>query len=271
MPNILNAQTSNIVEINKTNNSKKNIKQNLTKETEKKPNQPPINNNTNKINTPESEKKFKLINSGNVVIANGDKKTIKSKSKKYSKEKNIDNKNNGKKSIKYQIGSVKNTDGNQGEEENTREFSDYLIRSSELIEKIQDWGIFRGNFQNLDFCYLLSLPLKRLEGKKYQGEAYFAVILTPDGNSEITTSIGDILQNNSEIELSFGFRKFYLSQHKTIAWTNNKNDDFEIIKQMQKAFNFNIIATNEQGEFFEDYYSLLGFKMAFFRMQEVCQ
>ena len=52
--------------------------------------------------------------------------------------------------------------------------------------------------------------------------------------------------------------------------TEIKKDDIEIIKQMQNSLDFTVYSKNFKEETAEDYYSLLGFKMAYNEMKDKC-
>ncbi len=112
--------------------------------------------------------------------------------------------------------------------------------------------------------------LKRTGDYNYQGEPYFLVINLFDEGDEINVANGSIYHNLSEVELSFGAKKFYLKPFKTLAWTEIKKDDIEIIKQMQNSLDFTVYSKNSKEENIEDYYSLLGFKMAYNEMKNRC-
>jgi len=142
--------------------------------------------------------------------------------------------------------------------------------NTKLIAKFQDWSLFEAKFENNNFCYLTSTPLKRTGNDNYQGEPYFLVINLFEEGDEITVANGSIYHNLSEIELSFGAKKFYLKPFKTLAWTEIKKDDIEIIKQMQNSLDFTAYSKNFKEETAEDYYSLLGFKMAYNEMKDKC-
>ena len=141
---------------------------------------------------------------------------------------------------------------------------------TKLIAKFQDWSLFEVKFENNNFCYLTSIPLKRTGDYNYQGEPYFLVINLFDEGDEINVANGSIYHNLSEVELSFGAKKFYLKPFKTLAWTEIKKDDIEIIKQMQNSLDFTVYSKNSKEENIEDYYSLLGFKMAYNEMKNRC-
>ena len=87
----------------------------------------------------------------------------------------------------------------------------------------------------------------------------------------VTNSSGFIFNKKSDVEVSFGSKKFYLFPYQTMAWANDKNDDIDIIKEMQKHEDMVVTGVALDGKIAVDVYSLIGFAESYQRLQEVCK
>lgn len=104
-----------------------------------------------------------------------------------------------------------------------------------------------------------------------RGEPFFLVSLVKDDADEISISSGFIYKSNSNVEVSFGSKKFYLFPFEAMAWTNKKSDDLDILKEMQKTSDIIVSGVTRDGKMAIDTYSLIGFVKAYHKMQEVCR
>lgn len=139
-------------------------------------------------------------------------------------------------------------------------------------EQFQDWRFVQTLKSNKVYCYLLSTPIKQSGTIKNRGEPFFLVTNIVSDPDEISTSSGFYYSDKSDVELSFSSKKFYLFPHKAIAFANNKYDDIDSIKEMQK--NYDMIVTGVEsrtGKIANDTYSLIGFSDAYKKMKEVCK
>jgi invasion protein IalB len=143
--------------------------------------------------------------------------------------------------------------------------------AQELQGKFQDWNVFKTERGDRVVCYLASTPIKRDGNYDKRGESFFLVTNIENDADEISTSSGFIYNKNSNVEVSFGSRKFYLFPHKAIAWANDKNDDIDVIKEMQKHDDMTISGVAFDGKISTDTYSLVGFVQAYKKMKEVCE
>ena len=73
-----------------------------------------------------------------------------------------------------------------------------------------------------------------------------------------------------DIEVSFGSKKYYLFPYMSVSWANDKNDDIDIIKEMQRAEEFVVTGVTRDGKTSNDTYSLIGFPQAYVKMKETC-
>ena len=88
---------------------------------------------------------------------------------------------------------------------------------------------------------------------------------------EISTSSGFIYNKTSNVELTFGIKKYYLFPYKTVAWANDKNDDADIIKEMQGNAEMIVTGIARDGKIAVDTYSLIGFVHSYKKLKEICQ
>ncbi|MCE3255163.1 MAG: uncharacterized protein K0R25_657 [Rickettsiaceae bacterium] len=145
------------------------------------------------------------------------------------------------------------------------------VLAEEFQGKFADWNVFAVDFGSKKICYMMSLPVKK-DGNYYRrGEPYFLIVNSNDNIDEITISSGYNYKNNSEVELSFGSKKFNALTYKTLSWANNKTDDIEIIKEMRRSLDVLVLGVNKNNQYSIDTYSLIGFNQAFGKMKEACR
>lgn len=142
--------------------------------------------------------------------------------------------------------------------------------SQELLANFHDWHLYKSKKGNQEICYLASTPIKRQGNYLKRGEPYFLVTEIKNDADEIQVSSGFIFKESSNIELSFGGKKFNLFAFKTSAWAQNKNDDIEIIKEMQKNADMIITSIAYDGKIAIDTYSLIGFVDGYKKLKQLC-
>jgi hypothetical protein len=145
-----------------------------------------------------------------------------------------------------------------------------LSSAQELKAKFQDWNVFKTERGDKTVCYLAATPIKRDGVYDKRGEPYFLVTNIDNNPDEISVSSGFIYKKKSDVELSFGSKKFYLFPYLAIAWANDKNDDIDIIKEMQKTEEVIVSGVSREGRITNDTYSLIGFVQAYAKMKETC-
>lgn len=144
-------------------------------------------------------------------------------------------------------------------------------KSASAISSYKDWSLFKIMQGGQEICYLISIPIEYSKFYKRRGKSFFMVTKTSNDADEISTSSGFIYKNNSNLELSFGSKRFYLFPHKIYAWATDKNEDIAIIKEMQKQDDFIITAIDENNKIASDRFSLIGFNQAYRKMREECK
>jgi hypothetical protein len=143
-------------------------------------------------------------------------------------------------------------------------------QAQQLQGKFQDWNVFKAERGDRTICYIASTPIKREGTYDKRGEPYFLLTNIPNDADEISVSSGFIYKKKSDVELSFGSKKFYLFPYVSVAWANDKNDDIDVIKEMQKVEEFVVSGVTREGKNSSDTYSLIGFPQAYAKMKEVC-
>lgn len=136
--------------------------------------------------------------------------------------------------------------------------------------KFQDWAFFKKTSSNKETCYIMSIPI--LSPKDIvRSKSFFIITNNNNDVDEISTSSGYFYKENSNVELSFGSEKFYLFPYKNFAWANDKNQDIDIIKEMQKQDQMYITAISKEDKITIDHYSLIGFTQAYRAMKQNCK
>lgn len=118
---------------------------------------------------------------------------------------------------------------------------------------------------------MVSMPVKKDGNYNQRGIPYFIITNSDDNIDEINISSGYDYKIGSEVELSFGLKKFNIFTYNNHAWANTKIDDIEIIKEMRKNLDVVVLGVNQANLYSEDTYSLIGFNKAYGKMKEVCE
>ena len=143
--------------------------------------------------------------------------------------------------------------------------------SQELQARFQDWSVFKTERGDKVVCYIASTPIKSEGNFDKRGEPFFLVTNIDNDADEISTSSGFIYNKTSNVELTFGIKKYYLFPYKTVAWANDKNDDADITKEMQGNAEMIVTGIARDGKIAVDTYSLIGFVHSYKKLKEICQ
>jgi|APGre2960657444_1045066.scaffolds.fasta_scaffold165319_1 hypothetical protein len=144
------------------------------------------------------------------------------------------------------------------------------VNSQELLTRFHDWSLFRSKRNNQNICYIVSTPIKREGNYLKRGEPYLMITEVKNDIDEVSSSAGFIFKDSANIEISFGGKKFNLFPFKTIAWSQDKNEDIEIIKEMQKNADIIITSIANDGKIAIDTYSLIGFVESYNKLKQLC-
>jgi hypothetical protein len=149
-------------------------------------------------------------------------------------------------------------------------FASNNLLAQELQGKFADWSVFTAEIGKRKICYMMSLPIKK-DGNYYRrGEPYFLITNSVDNIDEITIASGYVYKEGSEVELSFGLKKFNAFTYKSLAWANSKTDDIDITKEMRRNLDVVVLGINKKNQYSSDTYSLIGFNQAYGKMKEAC-
>ena len=143
--------------------------------------------------------------------------------------------------------------------------------SQELQARFQDWSVFKTERGDKVVCYIASTPIKSEGNFDKRGEPFFLVTNIENDADEISASSGFIYNKNSNVELTFGIKKYYLFPYKTVSWAKDKNDDADIIKEMQNNAEMIVNGVARDGKIAVDTYSLIGFVNSYKKLKEICQ
>src|SRR6056300_639771 len=150
-----------------------------------------------------------------------------------------------------------------------KDYEDFfdITQNSELIAQFHDWFLFKHGRGDQEICYLLSTPISSQRTTRFREESYFIITLNADLMDEVSTSLGFYFKENSNVELSFGSKKFYLFPYRNLAWANNKNEDIDIVKAMKNKDRMFVTGVSKNGELVIDIYSLVGYNQAYRKMR----
>lgn len=143
--------------------------------------------------------------------------------------------------------------------------------AEELQEKFQDWSLFKTNRGDQIICYLASSPIKSDSSFQNRGEPFFLVTNIQNDADEISTASGFVFKGDSDVELSFASKKFYLFPYRVLAWAHNRPSDIDIIKEMQKNADMIVTSIASNGKIAVDTYSLIGFPQSYKKLKNLCK
>lgn len=145
-----------------------------------------------------------------------------------------------------------------------------FVLAQELLGKFHDWTVYRADRGDQKVCYTISMPIEQKDNLFERGEAYFMVSEIKNDADEVSVSSGFIYDESMDVEISFRSKKFYLFPHGALAWSNDKNEDIDIIKEMQKFDDLIVRGDAKKGKYGIDTYSLIGFKESYYLLKKKC-
>ena len=144
--------------------------------------------------------------------------------------------------------------------------------ASSPISIHKNWTLFKTVEKGKEFCYIASLPIDKEGNYKKRGEPY-AMVMREKGAQydEVSISSGFIYDPDKDVEISILKRKFPLFANDEKAWTYDRNDDVEIVKQMKLGAKMYVLSYSKTGDRANDTYSLIGFNDAYNAMISLCK
>lgn len=134
-----------------------------------------------------------------------------------------------------------------------------------------DWFLYTDDKIPSETCYMVATPLKKLGNVNGRGEPYFLITKSAENLPEVSVSSGYYYKNDTEVELSFGLKKFNMIAYKSKAWSYDVSSDIEIVKAMRTSDTVIVYGIASKDKYSSDTYSLIGFDDAYQRMLELCQ
>ncbi len=134
-----------------------------------------------------------------------------------------------------------------------------------------EWSLFSNKQGSKIICYMTAIPFKKSGNAYNRGESYIIVTKTKEKLPEISIAAGYYYKKNSQVELSFGLKKFSMLTYKDQSWTYSIDDDIEIIKAMRNSDDVVISTISAQNKTSTDSYSLTGFDRAYQELQKICK
>lgn len=150
-------------------------------------------------------------------------------------------------------------------------FLSHFAVASDVQEKFWDWTLFKSNRGDQLICYLAATPVKSDTSFSNRGESFFLVTNIENDADEISVASGFTFKDNTNAELSFGSKKFYLFPYKILAWADDKKSDIQIIKEMQKNADMVVTSIAKNGKMSVDTYSLIGFSQSYKKLKKICR
>lgn len=136
----------------------------------------------------------------------------------------------------------------------------------------KDWTLFKTTVNGKEICYVASLPINKEGNYKKRGEPYFIVMRTKGADfDEVSLSSGFLFDPDRDVEVSILKRKFPMFTLEEKAWTYDRNDDVEIVKQMKTGAKMYVLGYSKAGTMANDTYSLIDFNEAYDNMIKLCK
>ena len=152
-------------------------------------------------------------------------------------------------------------------------YLDHVQRTKDagLVVKYKDWSVYKIDDENYKACYAISIPFLTRGDKIKRAQPYFVINNIENDADEVMLTSGFMYKDNTDIEISIGTKKFYLFSYKNLGWTYSKNDDIDLIKEMQQNDEFLVTSYNGENLMNIDKYSLIGLREAYFKLKETCK
>lgn len=140
-----------------------------------------------------------------------------------------------------------------------------------LIKKYKDWSSYKIERPGYKTCYSISIPFASSGNKIKRGQPFFNVVNVENDADEVSLSAGFYFKPDTDIEVVLGNKKFFLFAYKNYGWSYSKNDDIDLIKEMQKNDSMLVTYYDKKNNIVTDKYSLIGFKKSYFNLKYSCK
>lgn len=152
-------------------------------------------------------------------------------------------------------------------------YLDHVQRTKDagFVAKYKDWSVYKIDKKGYNACYAISIPFLTRGDKIKRAQPYFIINNIVNDADEVMLTSGFMYKDNTDIEVSIGTKKFYLFGYKNLGWSYSKNDDIDLIKEMQQNDEFLVTSYNGENLINIDKYSLIGLRESYFKLKKACK
>lgn len=143
-------------------------------------------------------------------------------------------------------------------------------KAQTLDRVFKKWSVYTTKLQGNKSCYLASFPVSKSGNYSRRDQPYLLVTRVNSKSYEVSTSSGYQYKLNSDVKIDIAGSKYKMFTKGDLAWTYNKEQDFEVIDLMRKKADMTVRGVSKIGTYSLDKYSLMGFTAAFNRMKKLC-
>tara|TARA_B100001287_G_C22463881_1_gene426361 strand:- start:173 stop:667 length:495 start_codon:yes stop_codon:yes gene_type:complete len=121
-------------------------------------------------------------------------------------------------------------------------------------------------------CYVHAEPKKKTGKYRHRGDTYLQVTNRPyeKVRDEVSVTAGYVYKRNSSVVAEVDGQKRRLFTSGGAAWSQNKRDDQILVKKMLRGRELVIKGVSSRGTLTTDYYSLIGFTLAYRAAEKAC-
>jgi hypothetical protein len=134
------------------------------------------------------------------------------------------------------------------------------------------WKVLTVEIEDKKVCYCMSRPVDSTGNHSpYDRSSYLIVSKFSKSKKEVSVSSGYNYRKNSTISVSIdGYQVKFQAEEGDVAWVNDRND-LEVIQKMLNGFKVMVFGESLLGTYTIDTYSLEGFKLAYEKVNELCE
>ena len=140
------------------------------------------------------------------------------------------------------------------------------------LGKFKDWESFVLSKEGVKVCFAQSIPIVRAPKKLKRDPSRLFVSFRPAENikNEVSVTNGYEFKSKAPVAAKSGKKKYNLFSKGRFAWTEDKEEDKQLISTMRKASRLMIIGNSEKGVQTTDHYSMMGFTKAYNSARKSC-
>lgn len=136
----------------------------------------------------------------------------------------------------------------------------------------ETWSAWIIKSKNRSVCYVHAEPRKKTGKYRRRGPTYLQVTNRPSEKiyDEVSVTAGYIYKSKSAVVAEIDGQKRKLFTSGGTAWSNNKKDDRILVREMLSGRELVIKGMSSRGTLTTDYYSLIGFTLAYRASAKAC-